>query len=122
MSGADRVIRWSTALAVVGVAAVGAVASYEHACDLVGAHGESGWTARMVPFTVDGLIYASSTVMLDCARRETPVPVVLRWLLGLGIGATPAANVTHCRGHGLVGAGWLRGRRWRWLGRTSYSW
>ena len=35
MSPADRVIRWSTALAVLGVAAVGAVASYEHAYDLV---------------------------------------------------------------------------------------
>jgi len=31
MSGADRVIKWSTAGAVLGVAAVAAVASYEHA-------------------------------------------------------------------------------------------
>jgi hypothetical protein len=44
MSGAGRVVRWSTALAVLGVAAVAAVASYEHAYDLVQAHGESGWT------------------------------------------------------------------------------
>jgi hypothetical protein len=65
MNGADRVIRWSTALAVLGVAAVAAVASYEHAYDLVQAHGESGRTAHMVPLTVDGLIYASSMVMLD---------------------------------------------------------
>jgi hypothetical protein len=35
--------------AVLGVAAVAAVASYEHAYDLVRAHGESGWTARLVP-------------------------------------------------------------------------
>ena len=35
MTGADRVIRWSTAGAVVGVAAV---ASYEHAYALVRAH------------------------------------------------------------------------------------
>ena len=34
MSGGDRVIRWSTALAVLGVAAVAAVASYEYAYDL----------------------------------------------------------------------------------------
>jgi hypothetical protein len=31
---ADRIIRWSTAGAVIGVAAVAAVASYEHAYDL----------------------------------------------------------------------------------------
>jgi hypothetical protein len=35
MSAGDRVIRWSTAFAVLGVAAVAAVASYEHAYDLV---------------------------------------------------------------------------------------
>ena len=52
--------------AVVGVAAV---ASYEHAFDLVRLHGEAGWTARLVPLTLDGLIYASSMVMLDSAFR-----------------------------------------------------
>jgi hypothetical protein len=83
---------------------VAAVASYEHAYDLVRAHDESGWTARMVPLTVDGLIYASSMVMLDSARRKAPVPALARWLLGLGIAATLAANVAHGLGHGPVGA------------------
>jgi hypothetical protein len=49
--------------AVVGVAAVAAVASYEHAYALVRAHGETGWLGRLVPLTVDGLIYASSMVL-----------------------------------------------------------
>jgi hypothetical protein len=48
MTAADRIIRWTTAGAVVGVAAVAGVASYEHAYALVWAHGETGWTARMV--------------------------------------------------------------------------
>jgi hypothetical protein len=87
-----------------GVAAVAAVASYEHAYALVRANGEAGWTGRLVPLTVDGLIYASSMVMLDSARRGTPVPVLARWLLGLGIAATLAANVAHGLGHGPVGA------------------
>jgi hypothetical protein len=104
MMAADRAIKWTTACAVLGVAAVAAVASYEHAYDLVRVHGESGWTARMVPLTVDGLIYASSMVMLDSARRKTPVPMLARWLLGLGIAATLAANVAHGLGHGLIGA------------------
>src|SRR6516165_3112563 len=39
-----QVIRWSTAGVLVGVAAVAAVASYEHAYALVRAHGEAGWT------------------------------------------------------------------------------
>ena len=103
MNVADRVIRWSTALAVLGVAVVAAVVSYEHASALVRAHGESGWTGRLIPLTVDGLIYASSMVMLDSARRRTPVPVLARWLLGLGIAATLAANVAHGLGHGPIG-------------------
>jgi hypothetical protein len=104
MDVTGRVIQWSTALAVLGVAGVAAVASYEHAYDLVRAHGEVGWTARLVPLTVDGLIYASSMVMLDSARRKTPVPALAHWLLGLGIAATLAANVVHGLGQGLAGA------------------
>jgi hypothetical protein len=57
-----------------------------------------------VPLTVDGLIYASSMVMLDSARRKARVPELARWLLGLGIAATLAANVAHGLGHGIVGA------------------
>jgi hypothetical protein len=101
---ADRIIRWTTAGVALGVAVVAAVASYEHAYDLVRMHGESGWTARLAPLTVDGLIYASSMVMLDSARRKTPVPMLAWWLLGLGIAATLGANIAHGIGEGLIGA------------------
>ena len=58
----------------------------------------------MLPLTVDGLIYASSMVMLDSARRKAPVPALARWLLGLGIAETRAAKTAHGLGHGLIGA------------------
>lgn len=48
MTAAEHVIRWSTAGAVVGIAAIAAVASYEHAYTLVRAHGEAGWTGRTI--------------------------------------------------------------------------
>jgi hypothetical protein len=67
-----HVIGWSTAGAVLGVAAV---ASYEHAYDLVRADGGSGCRACMVPLTVDGLINASSMVMLDSAPQDAGFPV-----------------------------------------------
>ena len=102
MTGADRTIRWLTA--VIGVAMVAAVVSYEHTYALVRAHGETGWTARLIPLTVDGLIWASSMVLLDSTRRCVRVPAFARWLLGLGIAATLAANVAHGLGHGPVGA------------------
>jgi hypothetical protein len=43
-------------------------------------------------------------VMLDSARRGVQVPALALWLLGLGIVATLAANVTHGLGHGIIGA------------------
>jgi hypothetical protein len=49
----------------------------------------------MIPLTVDGLIYESSMVILDSARLKAPIPGLARWLLGLGIAATLAANVAH---------------------------
>ena len=104
MTAAGQIIRWSTALAVLGVAAVAAVVSHEHANALVRAHGESSWTGRLIPLTVDGLIYASSMAMLDAARRGVRVPSLARWLLGQGIVATLAANVAHGLGQGMIGA------------------
>jgi Protein of unknown function (DUF2637) len=43
-------------------------------CSCAGA-GESGWMARLIPLTVDGLIYASSMAMFDSARRASAFPL-----------------------------------------------
>lgn len=57
------------------MAVVAAVVSYQHGYEVVRAHGETGPTSRLVPLTVDGLIYASSMV-----------PLVLTPLLSAGAG------------------------------------
>jgi hypothetical protein len=100
----DRLIRITTALAVVTVASVAAIISYQHAYELVRSHGESGVTARLLPFTVDGLIWAASMVVLDASRRNRPVPQLAVWSLGAGIVATVGANLAHGIGHGPIGA------------------
>jgi hypothetical protein len=100
----DRLIRLTTALAVLMVAGVAAVISYQHAYELVRSHGETGVTARLLPFTVDGLIWAASMVVLDASRRNHPVPRLALWSLGAGIVATVGANLAHGLGHGPVGA------------------
>jgi hypothetical protein len=100
----DRLIRITTALAVATVAAVAAVISYRHAYELVSTHGETRVTARLVPFTVDGLILAASMLILDANRRHQPVPALARWCLGAGILATIGANLAHGLGHGPIGA------------------
>ena len=62
---------------------------------------EMGWTPRLIPLTMDGLIWASSIAMLDSARRKVLAPALARWLPGLGIAATLSANGL---GHGPIGA------------------
>ena len=103
-SGIDRAIRLSTAAAVLAVAGLAAYVSYWHAYAVVCAHGETGITARLEPATIDGLVYASSMVVLYAARHRVPVPSLARWLLGLGIAATLTANMAQGWSHGLVGA------------------
>ena len=104
MSAADRAIRVTTALAVLGVAGIAAYVAYQHALEVGRAHGRSGITARLEPATIDGLVYSSSMVVLYAARHRLPVPALARWLLALGIVATLAANVAHGWPHGPVGA------------------
>jgi hypothetical protein len=103
-SGIDRAIRLSTAAAVLAVAGIAAYISYWHAYAVVRAHGETGITARLEPATIDGLVYASSMVVLYAARHQMPVPSLARWLLGLGIAATLTANMAQGWSHGPVGA------------------
>ena len=118
-AGVDRAIRVSTAIAVLAVAGVAAYVSYWHAYAVVCAHGETGVTARLEPATIDGLVYASSMVNLYAARHRLPVPTLARWLLGLGIVATLAANMAQGWSHGPVGAVMRPGRRSAWWAAMS---
>jgi Protein of unknown function (DUF2637) len=99
-----NLIKITTALAVAAVAVVAAIISYQHAYELVRSHGESGPTARLLPFTVDDLIWAASMVILDATRRHQRVPRLAAWSLGVAIAATIGANLAHGLGHGPVGA------------------
>jgi len=85
-------VRRVTTAAVVLVAVVAAVASYEHMRELAEAAGE-GWRSWLLPVSVDGLAVAASMTML--VRRRAGLPAgMLAWvaLLG-GLGASLAANV-----------------------------
>jgi hypothetical protein len=102
--GADHAIRVSTAAVVLAVAGVAAYISYWHAYAVVRDYGESGVTALLEPATIDGLVYASSMVILYTARHRLPVPRLARWMLALGIAASLAVNVAQGWSHGLAGA------------------
>jgi len=87
---------WATRAVTVGavllVATVAAVVSYEHMREVAERAGE-GWRAWLLPLSVDGLVVAGSMVLLT--RRRAGLPGGrLAWaaLLG-GVGASLAANV-----------------------------
>jgi hypothetical protein len=76
------VIRVPTAVVVLANFAIAAYISYWHAYAVVRAHGETGLTARLEPATIDGVVYASSMVIMYAARAPaasaSPGPVVPR--------------------------------------------
>lgn len=90
--GAPPAVRRVTVLAVVVVALVAAVASFDHQRQLAAAAGED-WRAWLLPLSVDGLVVAASMTML--ARRRAGLPAgALAWVsLLLGAAASLAANV-----------------------------
>jgi hypothetical protein len=100
----DRLIRITTTVAVVAVAGVAAIISYQHAYELITSHGETGVTAHLLPFTVDGLIWAASMVVLDASRQHHRVPPLAKWSLAVGIVATIGANLAHGLNDGPIGA------------------
>jgi Protein of unknown function (DUF2637) len=100
----DRIVRAATAAVVVGIGAVAGYVSYRHAYEVVTAHGESGATARLVPFTIDGLVFVAGMVARDAARRGHDIPTLARVAMVLGILATLAVNVLHGMTAGLIGA------------------
>jgi Protein of unknown function (DUF2637) len=114
-SGIDRAIRISTAVAVLAVAGIAAYVSYWHAYAVVRAHGETGITARLEPATIDGLVYASSMVVLYAARHRCRYPP---WPAGCsGWGSRPPSRRTWPRAGPTVPSG-----RWSRPGRRLVSW
>jgi hypothetical protein len=78
--------------AVLSVALVAAIASYEHMRALAELAGE-GWRSWLLPISVDGLAVAASMTML-VRRRAGLSAGALAWVaLLLGLGASLAANV-----------------------------
>ncbi|TMR92760.1 DUF2637 domain-containing protein [Nonomuraea basaltis] len=103
--GGDRLIRVSMTIVVLAVAAVAAWVSYWHAVAVIERYGaEDELSAHLVPATVDGMIYASSMVLLWCARYRLAVPALARWALALGVAATLAANILHGIERGALAA------------------
>jgi len=91
-SAVTPAIRHITTTAVLAVATVAAVASYDHQRQLAAMAGE-GWRSWLLPISVDGLVVAASMAMLVRRRLGEPAGA-LAWLaLLLGGAASVIANV-----------------------------
>jgi hypothetical protein len=102
MSG-DRLIRRATAAVVTAVAAFAAVQSFSHIYWLGATHGQDRLDSALLPLSVDGLIVASSLVLLHGARSRIGAPRLAYLSLWLGIGATIGANAAFGWPHGVLG-------------------
>lgn len=100
---ADLVIRLVATASVLAVAAIAAYVSYWHAYALVSAASGTGLLAHLEPFTVDGLVCASSMVTLYAARHQLREPRLTRWTLAIGIAASLVANGAQGHSGGAAG-------------------
>jgi len=77
----DRLIRASTAAAVLLVAAIAAAVSYQHLYHLAVTHGETGLDAALMPLSIDGTVVTGSLLMLRCnpsPARMAGMPAPIR--------------------------------------------
>ncbi len=100
----DQIIRAAAAAVVVAEAAIAAAVSYSHIYELGRRYGQTGYAARLLPLSIDGLIVAASMVLLYEARGGRPAPFLARFLLWLGVGCTIAANGAAGARYGPLGA------------------
>lgn len=64
-------LRWRMTPTARVLALIAAVVSYRHMYTLVVRHGETMWTAALLPLSVDGMIAASSMLLLLDSRYGT---------------------------------------------------
>ena len=105
----DHINRVLTAGAVLLVALIAAIVSFVHIEHLAVTHGQTFVAAVLLPVSIDGTVAAASLVMLRAARAGLGTPWLARFMLGLAVAATLAANIGYGLPFGVTGAllsGW----------------
>lgn len=111
METPDRLDRWiprAMVLAVLAVAVFAFVQSYTHMYLLAQAHHNSGASLRMMPLSVDWVMFAAGLVMLHLGRKGIRHPLP-RAALILGATVTLTANIAS-------------GIAWGWESATIAAW
>jgi len=109
MSDPNKSIKHMTSSAVLVVAAIAAVVSFEHIYHLAITHGQPRLASYLLPVSVDGTVATASSAMLWAARSGLSTPWLARVMLGLGVTATLGANAAYGAPYGPTGillSGW----------------
>lgn len=86
-------VRVARNLSAGAVAAIAAVASYEHMRSLASGYGQPDVIANLMPLSVDGLIIVSTVAMADDRRERRSVRWSARVAFVAGVIASVSANV-----------------------------
>lgn len=93
---------WALSLTLVGEIVLNFIGSYGHIYVLGGKYGEHGVDDRILPVTIDGMLFALAIANVFAAKFNRRS----RWLrfgLILGVGGTVAANAAYGASWGITG-------------------
>ena len=92
----DQAIRAATGLTVTAVSAFAGIVSYEHIHYVAEHHHQSVLDSALLPLSIDGLVLASSMVMLYASRNpKLTVPVRAYVMLAFSMLATIGGNLIY---------------------------
>lgn len=89
----NRTLFWIAVVAVIVVAVVAGVVSYDHLHTVAIAAGEQSWIAKLVPLSADGLLVSASLSAFVAKWQDRKVHGMTKLSLAVGLSASVAANI-----------------------------
>lgn len=89
----NKALFWIAVLAVIVVAVVAGIVSYDHLYTVAIAAGEEDWISRLVPLSADGLLISASLSAFVAKWQNRKVHGMTKLSLVVGLSASIAANI-----------------------------
>ncbi|MDX8047858.1 DUF2637 domain-containing protein [Lentzea sp. BCCO 10_0798] len=89
----NKTLFWIAVAAVIVVAVVAGVVSYDHLHTVAVAAGEQNWIAKLVPLSADGLLVSASLSAFVAKWQGRKVHAMTKLSLAVGLTASIAANI-----------------------------
>jgi hypothetical protein len=101
----NKTLFWIAVMAVIVVAVVAGVVSYDHLHTVAIAAGEQSWIAKLVPLSADGLLVSASLSAFVAKWQDRKVHGMTKLSLAVGLSASVAANIASPFVGSLTGTG-----------------